>query len=324
MSKKYKHLDIAARIVLYEQINKGTAVIEIASMIGCHKATIYRELERNSSKYGYRPEYATRMYDIRRMARYRMKLDKNPQLKQLVIDRLAEGWSPELITGHININAGRTLITCSTIYRYIYSNEGKAQKLYKLLQKKRKYRYPRIKRKRAKIKAAAKTSIHDRPQEISDRSTFGHYEGDLMLFSKTKYNLLTIRERKSRYIMALKNNSKNSKDTSDLIIKNIKKHYMMKSLTLDNGTEFAQHQKIAEQLECKIYFCDPYKPYQKGAVENANTLIRTMLPRSSNIDDISQDTINSIIDKFNNRPMKCLNFKTPSQIFKSSGLELSP
>lgn len=324
MSKKYKHLDIAARIAIYEQLSKGTPVIEIASIIGCHRATIYRELERNSGKYGYRPEYATRMYDIRRMTKCSMKLDKNPELKKLIIDRLVEGWYPELIAGNINNNAGRALITFSTIYRYIYSAEGKAQKLYKLLQKKRKYRYPRIKRRRARAKAETKTSIHDRPQEISDRSTFGHYEGDLMLFSKTKHNLLTIRERKSRYIMALKNNNRNSQDTCDLIIKHLKKYYMIKSLTLDNGSEFAKHQKIAEQLECKIYFCDPYKPYQKGAVENANTLIRKMLPRCVNIGSLSQNNINSIIDKFNNRPMKCLDFKTPSQIFKSSGLELSP
>ena len=207
-----------------------------------------------------------------------------------------------------------------TIYRFIYSSEGLILKLYKHLFRKRRYRYPRIQRRRKTILGARKRSIYDRAASTNRRSRYGHWEGDLMLFRGTKTNLLTLRERKRRFIVALKNPSRKADETATTLIHNRPKcgFNTIKTLTLDNGVEFAQHHRISQKLKAKIYFCDPYKAYQKGAIENANKLLRTQLPRSTNIDHIKQEEIDSIVKRFNQRPMKCLGFQTPSEVFDNA------
>ena len=126
-----------------------------------------------------------------------------------------------------------------------------------MLRKKRKFRYPRIKRRRSNAKKLLKPKIHERPNNINSREEFGHYEGDLILFSKTKTNLITMRERKSRYLVAIKNQNKQADSTAKLIVKHMKQKHI-KSLTLDNGTEFANYAHISESLMIDIYF---YKIY---------------------------------------------------------------
>ena len=138
-----------------------------------------------------------------------------------------------------------------------------------------------------------------------------------MLFSNTKTNLITLRERKSRLFLAIKNPSKHSDVTSKNIINKFKgrKNILIQTLTLDNGGEFSKHEDIAKCLRIDTFFCDPYSSYQKGSVENGNGVLRYNLPRSADIDSLSQKQINNLVDKINNRPMKCLGFKTPSEVF---------
>ena len=314
MKKQFKHLSIENRIKLYELLVSGEPITKIAQILGYHVSTIYRELDRNSSKYGYRPDYARHLYLLRRNENKISKLNININLKEFVIAKLTEEWSPELISGYLRKEHGRCIISHETIYNYIYSKEGKTQKLYQLLRKKRKFRYPRIKRRRSNAKKLLKPKIHERPNNINSREDFGHYEGDLILFSKTKTNLITMRERKSRYLVAIKNQNKQADSTAKLIVKHMKQKHI-KSLTLDNGTEFANYAHISESLMIDIYFCDPYKSYQKGSIENGNKMIRTKLSRKSDINTYSQLDIEIIIDKFNNRPMKCLAYKTPAEVF---------
>ncbi|MGP3398447.1 IS30 family transposase [Coxiella burnetii] len=143
-----------------------------------HKATIYRELARNSSRQGYRPDWASQLYSARKF-RHPNKLDKNPILKEFIISRLREGWSPQQIAGRLKRSAGRCIISHETIYAYIDSELGKTQKLYQLLHKKRRFRYPRIRRKRKK------TTAESEKISITQRKTFGHWEGDLLMFTNT-------------------------------------------------------------------------------------------------------------------------------------------
>ena len=132
---------------------------------------------------------------------------------------------------------------------------------------------------------ARKKMISERSISIDRRTRFGHWEGDLLLFKQTKTNLFTLRERKSRFIIAIKNRSRQAKTTTRTFIKYMKKHVVetMKTLTLDNGVEFADHEEMGAQLKTKIYFCEPYKSYQKGAIENANKLLRTQLPKTTKL-----------------------------------------
>lgn len=317
MPKGFKHLSVESRIELYERLAKGESIIEIANKLGYHKSTIYRELERNSSKYGYRPDCASQLYLLRRATSKIHKLDINEELKQFVLLKLSEEWSPEEIAGYLRKANGRCIISHETIYNYIYSKNGKAQKLYKFLRKQRKFRYPRVKRRRSRIKQSLKRKIHERPADVNLRNSFGHFEGDLILFRKTRTNLITLRERKSRYLIAIKNDNRKADLTANNLVKYMKQSYI-RSLTLDNGSEFAGYKDIADSLMIDIYFCDPYKSYQKGSIENGNKLIRTKLPKTADINRYSQEAIEEIINKLNSRPMKCLDYKTPQEVFNEN------
>jgi transposase, IS30 family len=158
MGKHYNHLTVKDRICLYELLFEGESISEIANHLGFHRATVYRELERNSSRHGYRPDLASQQY-LARKYHHGFKLDKNIELKEFIIARLQEGWSPQQIAGRLKRSAGRCIISHETIYAYIYSESGKAQKLYQFLHKKRRFRYPRIRRKRQKTVLEAEKQV---------------------------------------------------------------------------------------------------------------------------------------------------------------------
>ena len=159
--------------------------------------------------------------------------------------------------------------------------------------------------------------INNRPDVINKREEFGHWEGDLMMFKQgIKSNLITLRERKTRFIIAIKNLNKTASGTALTLIstiKNIKQH--IKSITFDQGSEFVKYQWIKDCIDTDIYFCKPASPYQKGAVENANGVIRAELPREYDIAKLRQKHIAELISEINCRPLKCLNYKTPQEMF---------
>ncbi|NOX27255.1 MAG: IS30 family transposase [Gammaproteobacteria bacterium] len=232
MGRHYHHLQ--ERIPLYELLFEGFSIREIADTIGVHKTTIYRELQRNSSQVGYRPDLAQQSYTQRRQIKSN-KLTRNPALRSFVIEKLKSDWSPELIAGYLKRKSGCCVISHETIYRFIYGREGIKLKLYRYLIRRRKFRYPRIKRRRKMMANARKTPIEQRSNAVNQRLHFGHWEGDLILFRKTTSNLITVRERKSRLILAIKNTSQHAKSTADLLIKYMKKKLAstVKTLTLD-------------------------------------------------------------------------------------------
>ena len=185
------------------------------------------------------------------------------------------------------------------------------------MKKRRKKRQAKLAHKSKKTCIPTRVSIHERPEKIDKREEYGHWEGDLVLFTNSDSNLITLRERKSRVFLAIKNQSKHADTTSKNIIKKFKgrKKILIETLTFDNGGEFARHEEIAKALRIDTFFCDPYSSYQKGSVENGNGVLRYDLPRSADIDSLSQKQIDKIVDKINNRPMKCLGFRTPSEVF---------
>lgn len=162
--------------------------------------------------------------------------------------------------------------------------------------------------------------INNRPSIINSREEFGHWEGDLMMFKQgIKSNLITLRERKTRFIIAIKNLNKTANGTALTLIstvKNIKKY--IKSITFDQGSEFKKYQWIKDCIETDVYFCKSASPHQKGAVENGNGVIRALLPREYDIAKLKQKHIAELIREINNRPLKCLGYKTPQEIFSVS------
>jgi IS30 family transposase len=320
--KLYKHFKPEDRLKLYSLLLEGLAIQEIADALGYHKASVYRELSRNSSKLGYRPDIACQQYMARR--RYNAgKIEKQSELHIHIIGKLKEGWSPQQIAGRLKMEHGYTIVSHEAIYQYIYSPAQKHLKLHQYLRKKRNYRYPRAKRRRQKPHND-KISIHERDDRINTRSQFGHWEGDLVLFRKTKTNLFTLRERKTRFLVAIKNANRQARSTSKSLISYMQDKVgisAVSTLTLDNDTAFREYKEIGEKLDAKVYFCDPYKSWQKGSIENGNGLMRETFTRDFSISQIDQNAVDEAISRFNNRPMRVLNFMTPAECFLQENLK---
>jgi IS30 family transposase len=319
MGKSYSQLTLRSREKIYELKGKGFSKDSIAETLGCHRSTIYRELRRNKSRLGYLPDKAHKMALDRCINS--LKIERNSELKADIIDKLQRGWSPEIISGYLKKEKGISVISHETIYAYIYSKNGCERGIYLTLQKRRKKRKARsIGKIKKSICIPNRVSIHNRPPEINERISYGHWEGDLMLFSNQSANLITLRERKSRFLIAIKNPSKHSEITAKNIKSRFKgrKKILIETLTLDNGGEFAKHENIAKCLKSNTFFCDPYSSYQKGCVENGNGVLRYDLPRSTEINSLTQRRIDKIVNKINNRPMKCLGFYTPAEVFRQN------
>ena len=214
-------------------------------------------------------------------------------------------------------NEGLCIISHETIYRYIYSDYGLRNMFYEKLRRKH---FWRVKRNTRKPRVPKDLLINNRPDVINQREEFGHWEGDLMMFKQgIKGNLITLRERQTRFIVAMKNIDKTASGTATTLIntvKKIKKH--LKYITFDQGSEFHKYEWINEYFGTKIYFCKPASPYQKGAVENGNGVIRAELPRSYDIAKLKQKHLSKLIEEINNRPLKCLGYKTPQEMFQQS------
>ena len=299
-------------------LRAGFSRLAIAEQLGVHRSTVYREIDRNGSKnVGYLPIVAERRVKERK-ARY-LKLKEDNALSQTVANHLKEGWSPEQIAGRLKReNGGCSVISHETIYRWIYSDFGKRNRYYACLRKKRRWRAPIASRKMRCV-IPERVSIAERPAAVNQRQEFGHWEGDLMLFSRdvTRLNLITLRERVSRYFVAILNPSRHAKGTAERIITYFTngRAQGISSMTFDNGSEFFGHLELVRELAINTYFCDPYKSWQKGSVENGNGVLRVELPRSTVLDSLSQRELDKIVMNINRRPMKCLGYETPEEVF---------
>jgi IS30 family transposase len=315
----YIQLTRENRITIFNGLKAGKSRSEIAQEIGKHRSTIGRELKRNSFSElngEYLPDTAQKKAQKRKHIQ-QPKLSKDEALKATVINCLKRGWSPETIAGRLQLEYDIS-ICAETIYKFIYSIEGQAQKLYTYLIKKSKVRGIRYGRKHRKQKIPNRTSIHDRPKEINDRISFGHLEIDLLFVSGNQSkNVGVIIERKSRFMLMFINNSKESSvviDNCVTLLKTLPLN-MRQSATFDNGLEFAKHERLQQKLKMQTYFCDPHSPWQKGQVESANSFIRRTIPRNLSLQDFTQGLIEKTMNALNNLPRKCLGYKTPLEVY---------
>ena len=322
MGKGYCQLTEQKRICLLALSRERYSKAQIADMLGVHRSTIYRELKRNSSRYrlkkGYLKFYGPQLAQQKMLRRRQrpVKLLKEQELRAYVHSKLLKGWSPWQIEGRLKKeNGGRCIISHETIYRYIYSDAERRNRLYKKLRRKH---FSRVKHGQRKARIPQALLIDNRAEAINNRELFGHWECDLMIFKKSgkMANLITLRERKSRYMIAIKNADKTAKGTALTLIsatKDYKEH--IESITFDQGSEFQQYKWIKDCLGTQIYFCHPASPEQKGAIENVNGVIRAELPRNIDLDVLKQEDISKIANEINSRPLKCLGYRTPEEVF---------
>jgi IS30 family transposase len=306
MEKQYEHLNRVERDEIFRLLKGGISRRKIATILGRDVSTVSREIRRNAEPIGYLPDTAERKASARRI-KGTFKIDRYPELKSALLEGLARRWSPEDIAAFCY---GKTTFCHETIYRYIYHAPWAIKMgLYQCLWRQKPRRRKRTCRK-SRGKIQGRVSIHTRSNHINNRNHYHHWEADLMHFKQQKHNLITAIERKSRFLLIVNNpDGKNAQNVARGLGDAIAP-YRPKSITLDNGLEFAQHQS----LPSKTFFCDPYSSWQKGSVEHANGRIRRWLPKSYR-GEITQNMLDNIANLLNNKPRKILGWKTPAQVF---------
>jgi len=321
--KHYNHLTFEERERIALLRVEGLCASQIAAQLGRHKTTIRRELRRNSNADdSYRPLSAERRYMARRQRERR--LDLEPELARFIRERLQDGWTPEQVSGWLAAgHEALPTVSFETIYDWLFAKPQKTEGLHKLLPTKRSKRGHK-KRRQIRSTIPGRRSVHDRPEDANTRRHVGHWEGDLMI-CKRRRPVLVLKERKSRYVIATRLSGKTAAETANTIMEVFRKldPSLRKSITFDNGGEFAKHAMLREALNMTTWFCDAYASWQKGAVENANGRLRRDLPRNRDIDQMSDEEVQDILLTHNLTPRKCLGFKTPAQaLLKEMGTDI--
>jgi len=305
----YTQLTQEQRYQIHALLKMEHSRTEIADTLGVHKSTISRELQRNRGKRGYRPKQAHHfVLQRRKKARKRITVD----IWALVEEKLRQDWSPEQIVGRFQEEG--IAISHEHIYQYIYADKRVGGDLWKHLrcQKKRRKRTGDYDR-RGKI--PNRKSIEERPEVVEQRTRLGDWEVDLMLGKDHQGVLVTLTERKSRFTLLRRVASKQAKLVSQAIVELLQWVSTLESITADNGKEFAAHQHISQTLSVEFYFAHPYSSWERGTNENTNGLSRQYLPKERSLKNVSfQDEI-MIMDRLNLRPRKCLDFRTPFEVF---------
>jgi len=320
MGKRYKHLSLMERDRITELRFKGMSFREIAKELGRSPSTLSREFKRNATP-AYKVYLSHRAHE--RAVRRKKESGVRPRLKDerivsYVRSRLAEDWSPELIAGRISQEIGGATISFEAIYQYIYhpKTEGREELIGRLVRGHRKRKKKGMGRKERKTKIPGRIPIEERPVSADNRSWFGHWEGDSLVSRKSLAALNSLVERKSRLLLLTRLKRKTAEQTSDAVIERLGllPKGARRTLTLDNGSENSRHEDITEAIGTRCYFARPYASWQRGSNEQVNGLIRRYFPKGTDFSKITDEQVERVESLINNRPRKCLGYKTPLEV----------
>jgi len=316
--REYRQLTEEDRIEIYAMKQAGKEQNKIAVKLGVHPSTISRELSRNTGLRSYRPKQAQQKTLHRRFtARKAVKM--TPETIDYIESKLTEQHSPEQIAERMKLDPDWHGLTVSheRIYQHIWQDKAQGGMLYKHLRiggtkQQRKRRNSRDMRGTIKNRVG----IQERPKIVERKIRIGDWEGDTIVGKNHQGALVTLVERKSKLTLI----GKVDRYTAEAVEKTIislmellpRRNY---TLTVDNGKEFASHESVAETLQIKVYFADPYSAWQRGLNENTNGLIRQYVPKGSDVRSLTDHQIQHIVDRLNNRPRKSLGFLTPNEVF---------
>ena len=321
MGEHYSHLRVRQRERLAKMFYEGQSLAGMAKALGRNKSTIWRELRRNGSpKRGlYRPCWAQVRSEERRRRASRRPRIRNEKIRAYIRDKLVLRWSPEIIAGRLPLEHPRLQISHEAIYQYLYDRRTKdRQGLIQLLRRAHRRRLRKgIGRKVRKTKIPNRIPIEARPKAVASRRDYGHWEGDTMESQKSPPVLNSLTERKSRYLLLTKLERKAAGETKRAIVGRLAglPPALRKTITLDNGTENTLHGEITTEIGAKCYFARPYASWQRGTNEQTNGMVRWYLPKGTDFRNISQEQIAEVESRINNRPRKCLKYKTPLEVF---------
>lgn len=314
--KKNKELTIADRKVIEVFLKEERNQTEIAKALGVNKSTISREVKNRSTPNGYFSDIAQLDYESKReRTGTNSRRIIHSKTRNYILSKLELGWSPEQISGRMKREEREDYVCMETIYNFIYNESYcKREKLYQYLRRGKKKRTKWKGRGTKKSKIPNRVSISKRPKVVEKRTEFGHWEGDSVIYPNKKA-INTVNELKTGLLEFTILKRKTAKLTAQAMINKLSK-YDAKTLTLDNGTEFTEHEEVTKELGVITYFCHPYSSWERGSNENSNGLLRGYLPKRYNIDNLTQEELDDIAIELNNRPRKRLGYQTPAEAYQ--------
>jgi IS30 family transposase len=312
MPEEIRHLRTEDRKIIARMKKDKKPQTEIARTIGFSQGTVSKEISRNSGKKGYRPKQAQAKALERKNSKRARSSVITGDLADQVIVRLETKHSPEQISGALALTGQR--VSTSAIYDHIGQDKKSGGQLYLNLRINGRRRY-RHRNKASRVKIPNRRDISERPCVVERRTRHGDWEADLIEGARGTGYILSLYERKSRYGKLIKLKSKTSVETSRGIIKALA-NYRVKTITYDNGLEFARHEEVSAELSAEGYFCKPYSSWEKGGVENFNGLVRQYYSKGCDLSAVHQTALNETEAEINDRPRKVHGYKSPSHYSK--------
>lgn len=287
--KHYKQLTREQRYQISGLKKAGLNQSQIADELVVHKSTISREFRRNKGRRGWHPKQAQELRDERR--KNCANAQRHSLLEWTEVERLIrQDMSPEQASQRLALEGGLQ-ISHESIYLHIYADK-----------------------RRGTIKN--RFGIDERPVIVEQKSRIGDWEGDTVIGKNHRGALVTLAERKSRYILAAQVPDKHASGVTAAVTRLLRPHKgKCYTMTFDNGKEFAEHETIAAELDADVYFAHPYHSWERGLNENSNGLLRQYFPKGMELVEVTQEQVQWAVDRLNHRPRKVLGFRTPFEVF---------
>jgi IS30 family transposase len=319
----YTHLTEKERYVISHLKSAKFSLREIARRLGRHHTSISREIKRNGPTYSpdavYWYYFTQPVAEKRRHKARSHRRQKYLPLVKYIQEKLKLDWPPEAIAARLRLDYPddeRMRISHETIYRWIYLDASQDGKLHTHLRRRRKKRRRQTRYGSGRRFIPGRVSIAERPSVVETRERFGDWEGDSLEGAKGTGSLATHVERKSRYLLAAKLPDKKAATMTEQSSKSFYRiaRTLRQTLTVDNGKEFSQFKELENQTGLSVYFADPYAAWQRGTNENTNGILRFYFPKGTDFRKVSVKHLESVVKKINNRPRKCINYRTPHEV----------
>lgn len=312
----YKQLTLQKRYQIWALLQQGYKQKEIAKKVGVHPSTISREIKRNWDFCTDKYEYTTAHFHTEHRHKTKCKYTViTSEIEYYIREKLKAGWSPEQVSGRMKYE-GVGSVSHETIYQFIYRNKANKGRLYKHLRHKNKKYHKRSHVYQRRGIIIDRVMIDKRPKIVEKKRRIGDLEIDTVIGKDHIGALVTVVDRKSKFTLIKHVPSKHAEVVTKALIEMLTPlSPVLKTITSDNGKEFAYHKTVSEVLETDFYFAHPYHSWERGLNEHTNGLIRQYLPKKTDFTQISKEEIITIQEKLNHRPRKVLGYRTPYEIF---------
>jgi IS30 family transposase len=316
----YGHINAAERQVIQRALEAGQSLRSIARSLGRSHSSISREWHRNDSQGGYEATAAQGLAESRARQPSHFRRFEHAALKETVLRWLERDWSPAIISACLrhDFPADSAMrVSAESVYQWVYRDALQGGRLHSHLWQRRHRRITHRSRMPAHSRIPDRVDISERPEVVAERSRVGDWEGDTVVGRMNRSGLATHVERATRFLVAGRVADKRAETFSTVTIKLLGwvPASLCHTLTLDNGTENAAHAKIATAKTMDIYFAHPHAPWQRGANEQVNGLIRRYFPKGTDFRKVSDAEVEQVVLQINQRPRKCLNYRSPYDVF---------